>query len=237
MGGPGWLGGEPREALGGWARAPEGGRSLGGGGGLLPARGTTGAPLERGGGGRACIAPCRAMSIHGRAAWGYIPNPPRRSPFLGGLRGGGGGAGGCRVYPPMRGGGSPVGAPSGLAEKTRWRPLGSWAPSRKNLGFAGGDSVLLPPGCPGLPSGCPGLPPGGPGLPPGCPGLPSRSPIASPGGSGATPGTSGGSPGESGATPGVSGASPGMSGGSPRESRVSPGESGATPGVSGATFA
>ena len=29
------------------------------------------------------------MSIHGRAAWDYIPNPPRRSPFLGGLRGGG----------------------------------------------------------------------------------------------------------------------------------------------------
>ena len=42
------------------------------------------------GGGRACIARCRAMSIHGRAAWDYIPNPPRRSPFLGGLRGGGG---------------------------------------------------------------------------------------------------------------------------------------------------
>ena len=61
----------------------------GGGGGLLPARGTTGAPLERGGGGRACIARCRAMSIHGRAAWDYIPNPPRRSPFLGGLGGGG----------------------------------------------------------------------------------------------------------------------------------------------------
>ena len=35
-----------------------------------------------------------------------------------------------------------MGAPSGLAEKTRWRPLGSWAPSRKNLGFAGGDSAL-----------------------------------------------------------------------------------------------
>ena len=43
---------------------------------------------------------------------------------------------------PCAGGGSPVGAPSGLADKTRWRPLGSWAPSRKNLGFAGGDSAL-----------------------------------------------------------------------------------------------
>ena len=50
MEGPGGLEGEPRGALGGWARAPEGGRSLKGGGGVLPARGTTGAPLERGGG-------------------------------------------------------------------------------------------------------------------------------------------------------------------------------------------
>ena len=50
--GPGGLGAESREAPGGWVRAPEGGRSLrgGGGGGLLPARGTMGAPLERGGG-------------------------------------------------------------------------------------------------------------------------------------------------------------------------------------------
>ena len=82
MEGLGGLGGEPRGAPGGWERAPEGGRSLKGGGrGLLPARGATGAPHERGGG-RACIARCRAMSIHGRAAWDYIPNPPRRSPFF-----------------------------------------------------------------------------------------------------------------------------------------------------------
>ena len=40
--GPGGLGGESREAPGGWARAPEGGRSLRGGGGLLLARGTMG---------------------------------------------------------------------------------------------------------------------------------------------------------------------------------------------------
>ena len=46
------------------------------------------------------------------------------------------------MHPPMRGGGSPVGAPSGMAVKTRWRPLGPWAPSRKNLGFAGGDSAV-----------------------------------------------------------------------------------------------
>ena len=131
-------------------RTPRGPRGLGegsrgrpfleGGGGLLPARGTTGAPLERGGG-RACIVLCRAMSIHGRAAWDYIPNPPRRSPFLGGAEGGGGLAVVvCSL--PRGGGGSPVGAPSGLAVKTRWRPLGSWAPSRKNLGFAGGDSAI-----------------------------------------------------------------------------------------------
>ena len=68
-----WLGGEPREAPGGWARAPEGGRSLrGGGGGSLPALGTTGAPLERGGG-RACIARCRAMSPRGRTGPGRAP--------------------------------------------------------------------------------------------------------------------------------------------------------------------
>ena len=86
-------------------RPPGAGRGLPraeGVGGLLPARGTTGAPLERGGG-RACIARCRSMSIHGRAAWDYIPNPPRRSPFLGGAEGGG--AGNCCVHPPMRGGG------------------------------------------------------------------------------------------------------------------------------------
>ena len=80
------------------------------------------------------------MSIHGRAAWDYIPNPPRRSPFLGGLRGGGGLA--VVVCTLPCGGGSQVGAPSGLAENTRWRPLGPWAPSRKNLEFAGGDSAM-----------------------------------------------------------------------------------------------
>ena len=61
-------------------------------------------------------------------------------PFGGGLRGGGGLAVVVCTHPC--GGGSPVGAPSGMAEKTRWRPLGSWAPSRKNLGFAGGDSAI-----------------------------------------------------------------------------------------------
>ena len=62
-------------------------------------------------------------------------------PFLGGLRGGGGGGWRLLCAPTHARGGSPVGAPSGLADKTRWRPLGWWAPSRKNLGFAGGDSA------------------------------------------------------------------------------------------------
>ena len=86
--GPGWLGGEPREALGGWAKAPEADRSLGGGGACSLPGGRRG-PLLSEGGGRACIARCGAMSFHGHAAWDYIPNPPRRSPFLGGLGGGG----------------------------------------------------------------------------------------------------------------------------------------------------
>ena len=77
------------------------------------------------------------MSIHGHAAWDYIPNPPRRSPFFGG-------AGGCCVHPPMRGGGGVAGESSvRRGRDTRWRPLGSWAPSRKNLGFAGGDSAIV----------------------------------------------------------------------------------------------
>ena len=76
--GPGGLGGEPREAPGGWARAPEGGRSLRGGGGGCSLPGGRRGPLLSEGGGRACIARCRAMSIHGRAVWDY-----------GGLRGGG----------------------------------------------------------------------------------------------------------------------------------------------------
>ena len=54
VGGPGWLGGEPREALGGWARAPEGGRSLGGGGGVAPCPGYDGGPSRRRGGVGAC---------------------------------------------------------------------------------------------------------------------------------------------------------------------------------------
>ena len=115
--GPGGLGGEPREAPGGWARAPEGGRSLRGGGGLLPARGTTGAPLERGGGGGRVspgVGPCRFMAArHGT----YIPNPPRRSPFLGGLRGGGGGLAVVVCTHPCGGGGVAGGSSVRLGRK------------------------------------------------------------------------------------------------------------------------
>ena len=140
MGGPGWLGGRTPRGPRGLGEGSRGRPFPGGGGGCSLPGGRRGPPLMRGGGGRAYIARCRAMSIHGRAAWDYIPNPPRRSPFLGGLRGGGGWR--LSRAPTHAGGGSPVGAPSGLAENTRWRPLGPWAPSRKNLGFAGGDSAI-----------------------------------------------------------------------------------------------
>ena len=73
---------------------------------------------------------------------GLYPQPSApESLFWGGAEGGGGG---WRLLcaPTHARGGSPVGAPSGLADNTRWRPLGSWAPSRKNLGFAGGDSAI-----------------------------------------------------------------------------------------------
>ena len=72
---------------------------------------------------------------------GLYPQPSApESLFWGGW--GGGLAVIVCTLPCGGGGGSPVGAPSGMAEKTRWRPLGSWAPSRKNLGFAGGDSAI-----------------------------------------------------------------------------------------------
>ena len=63
-------------------------------------------------------------------------------PFLGGLRGGGGG---WRLLcaPSHAGGGVAGGSSVRRGRETRWRPLGSWAPSRKNLGFAGGDSAVM----------------------------------------------------------------------------------------------
>ena len=98
-----WLGAESREAPGGWARAPEGGRSLRGGGGGAPCPGDDGGPsCARGGGGRVSpgVGPCRFMAArHGTIS----PTLRAGVPFSGGLRGGGG-AGGCRVHPPMRGG-------------------------------------------------------------------------------------------------------------------------------------
>ena len=75
---------------------------------------------------------------------GLYPQPSAPECLFGGAEVGGGG-GGLAVVACTHpcGGGSPVGAPSGLAENTRWRPLGPWAPSRKNLGFAGGDSATV----------------------------------------------------------------------------------------------
>ena len=73
-------------------RTPRGPRGLGegsrgrpfleGGGGCSLPGGRRG-PLLDEGGGRACIARCRAMWIHGRAAWDHIPNPLRRSAVWG----------------------------------------------------------------------------------------------------------------------------------------------------------
>ena len=75
-------------------RTPRGPRGLGEGSPGRPFLGRGGrgcslpgerrGPLLSEGGEWGCIARCRAMSIHGRAAWDYIPNPPRRSPFVGG---------------------------------------------------------------------------------------------------------------------------------------------------------
>ena len=80
-----------------------------------------------------------------RAAWDYIPNPPRWSPFFGGAEGGGGGLAVVACTHPCGGGGGGVAGGElrpAWPKKTRWRPLGSWAPSRKNLGFAGGGTPL-----------------------------------------------------------------------------------------------
>ena len=52
------------------------------GGGVLPAWGTTEVPLVGGREGGVCDALRRAMSFHAPAAWDYILNPPRRSPFF-----------------------------------------------------------------------------------------------------------------------------------------------------------
>ena len=122
-GGPwgcGWGGGGGGGGGGGRAvlargRIPRGPRGLGEGprgrpllgGGLLPAWGTTGAPLERGGGGGRVspgVGPCRFMA----ARQGTI-SPTLRAgvPFLGRAEGAGGGGGGLAVVvrtPPCGGG-------------------------------------------------------------------------------------------------------------------------------------
>ena len=71
-----------------------------------------------------CEARCRAMPVHGRAAWGYIPNPPRRSPL------GSGGGCWCGGFFLTLGGGTTT-----LKGSSAWRgrnPAAShspWAPS------------------------------------------------------------------------------------------------------------
>ena len=63
-------------------------------------------------------------------------------PFCGGAERGGGGLAVIVCTLPCGGGGGVAGGSSvRRGRETRWRPLGSWAPSRKNLGLAGGDSA------------------------------------------------------------------------------------------------
>ena len=64
-------------------------------------------------------------------------------PFSGGAEAGGGGAAVVVCTLPCGGGGVAGGSSVRRGCETRWRPLGSWAPSRKNLGFAGGDSASM----------------------------------------------------------------------------------------------
>ena len=70
--GPGGLGGEPREAPGGWARAPEGGRSLRGGGGGCSLPGLRRGAAWCGAAAQPCGAAQGRSSVRPRrgAAWG-----------------------------------------------------------------------------------------------------------------------------------------------------------------------
>ena len=112
MEGLGGLEGEPRGALGGWARAPEGGRSLkGGGGGCSLPGGRRGPLLSEGGGGRVSpgVGPCRFMA----ARHGTIPPTLRAGvPFFGGAEGGGGGGWRLWSVPSHAGGGGVAGGSS-----------------------------------------------------------------------------------------------------------------------------
>ena len=96
-----WLGAESREAPGGWARAPEGGRSLRGGGGGCSLPGGRRGPLLSEGGGRACIARCRFMA----ARHGTLSPTLRAESLFGGAEGGGGGLAVVACTHPCGGGG------------------------------------------------------------------------------------------------------------------------------------
>ena len=98
--GPGGLGGEPRQARGGWARAPEGGRSLRGwGGGVAPCLGCAGAP--RGAvHGRSPVGRRRGAAVWCRAGVQRVAAQgcsvgPRRSAAWGRVRARHGAAQGC----------------------------------------------------------------------------------------------------------------------------------------------
>ena len=200
----------------GLGEGPRGRPLLEGGGWGCSLPGGRRGPLLSEGGWRACIARCRAMLTHGRAACDYIPNPPRQSPFCGGGWGGGGG-GGCRVHSPMRGGVA-GGSSVRLGRETRWRPLGSWAPSRKNLGFAGGDSAI---GIAGIMGGITGMTGGITGITGGITGI-----------TGGITGITGGITGITGGITGITGVITGITGGI---TGITGGITGITVGITGIT--
>ena len=150
-GGRAGSGAHPEGVLRGGRRPPGAGRSRLGGW-LLPG----GHPGPRAGGGGQGGALGRAMSFHGRAASGYIPNPPHRSPLGLGLGVCGGGGGGLLN---LAGAAAWGGALPGAAENPA-ASLGPRATLRTHLGFARGPTPLRVGGWVGpaplsdIPSGC-----------------------------------------------------------------------------------
>ena len=111
LGGLGWPWREPREASGGGARAPAGGRYLGGGSCSLP-RGRRRLLWSEGGRARLCC-PVSAHVSSWPLGMGLYPNPSAWE-FISGEGGGlsGGRAGGCCVHPPLWEGGGFAGGNS-----------------------------------------------------------------------------------------------------------------------------
>ena len=77
-----------------------------------------------------------------RAAWDYIPNPPRRSSFLGGLRGGGGGGLAVVVCSLPRGGGVAGGSSVWLGRKYPVASPGPVGPFQEEPRIRRGDSAI-----------------------------------------------------------------------------------------------